>query len=176
MRKQANKSTAAEKERRNSGKFEKGNKYRFKPGVSGNSKGRPKHKTLSESLRAFLEQPVNKGKGAPTMAEAIATAILEKARRGEVRAFEVIRDTVEGKPPQRVEMVADPNEHERQRQVKFLTRTIKTVQTDGVSVEEIWQYVEQKERDMFGEDISQLKPLVMAALGVGDEKTHDVQD
>ena len=32
------------------------------------------------------------------MAEAIAAAILKKARRGEVRAFEAIRDTVEGKP------------------------------------------------------------------------------
>ena len=127
MRKQANNSTAAEKERRNSGQFEKGNKYRFKPGISGNSKGRPKHRTLSESLRAFLEQPVNKGKGAQTMAEAIAAAILKKARRGEVRAFEAIRDTVEGKPAHRVTVKASPDQRERERQVKFLTHTIRTV-------------------------------------------------
>src|SRR6266851_4137705 len=121
--------------------FQKGHKYgvRFQPGRSGNPAGRPKSKTLSEALRVALVEIGDK-KLDQTNAELIATAILKKARNGEVRAFEAIRDTVEGKPPQRVEMVADPHDHERQRQVKFLTRTIKTVAADGASVEEIWEY------------------------------------
>jgi len=106
-----------------------------------------------------------------TNAELIATAILKKARRGEVRAFEAIRDTVEGKPAQRVMVDESPDQRDRERQVKFLTRTIKTVAADGASVEEIWEYVEKKEMTLFNEDISHLKPLVMAELGVGDDKT-----
>jgi hypothetical protein len=41
----------------------------------------------------------------------------------------------------------------------------------GATVEESWEYILLKEAELFGEDISPLKPLVMAALGVGDEKT-----
>lgn len=104
MPKQANKATAAERQRQNNGKFGKGNPHRFKPGISGNPAGRPKFRTLSESLRAFLEQPIDKRKGSPTLAEEIAEAILKKARKGDVKAFIAIADRVEGKPAQKVEL------------------------------------------------------------------------
>jgi hypothetical protein len=69
--------------------------------VSGNPAGRPKYRTLSESLRAFLDEPIDKRKGSPTLAEEIATAILKKARKGNIRAFIAIADRTEGKPEQR---------------------------------------------------------------------------
>ena len=41
----------------------------------------------------------------------------------------------------------------------------------AVTVEEIWQLVEQQEKGIFNEDVRHLRPAVFAALGVGDEKT-----
>jgi uncharacterized protein DUF5681 len=87
--------------------FEKGNPYRFKSGESGNPNGRPKYRTLSESIRAFLEQPTDNRKGSPTLAEAIATAVLKKARKGDVRAFEAVANRAEGKAPQRMDLTAN---------------------------------------------------------------------
>src|SRR5262249_43212760 len=114
--------------------FQKGHKFgvRFQPGRSGNPAGRPKGKTLSEALRVALEEIGDKNLG-QTNAELIATAILKKARRGEVRAFEAIRDTVEGKPAHRVTVKASPDQRKRERQVKFLTHTIRTVTAEFAS-------------------------------------------
>jgi len=149
----------------------------FKKGRSGNLFGRPKNKTLSEALRALLEQPIGTGKNAKTTAEAIAIEILKKARgaptKADVRAFEAIRDTVEGKPAQRIDMGGSLQiTKERERQVRFLAHVIKETQQEvggAVSVAKLWMVVEERER-ILGEDVSELRDAVLAALGVGDEK------
>lgn len=71
----------------------------FKPGVSGNPKGRPKKKLLSEALRDLLGAAA--GKLDLTNAEAIAKAIVAEAKKGDVKAFSAIADRTEGKPEQK---------------------------------------------------------------------------
>jgi len=139
---------------------------------SPNPKGRPRYKTLSESLRAFLEQPIdNRRPNSMTVAEAIATGVLDKARgkksKADVRAFEAVRDTVEGKPAQRVHIEGGFESKERERQVRFLSHTIKRTYEElggKVTVEEIWQVVEGREREIFAEDVSPLKEAVLATV------------
>jgi hypothetical protein len=47
---------------------------------------------------------------------------------------------------------------------------MRTALADGATVGEAWVFLATKESELFGEDISSLKPLVMAALGFGDDK------
>ena len=68
----------------------------FVKGQSGNPKGRPV-KPLSDKL---LDKLVRKRHAE---ASAIAQAIIDKAKTGDVAAFVAIADRVEGKPVQRVE-------------------------------------------------------------------------
>lgn len=70
----------------------------FKPGVSGNPAGRPKYKTITESLRALLER--TERKGGPTVAEILSAVMIKKAKGGYVPAFTAIADRAEGKPSQ----------------------------------------------------------------------------
>ena len=70
--------------------------HAFQPGHTGNPKGRPV-KPLADKL---LHKLVRKRHAE---AEAICDAIIAKAKEGDVPAFTAIRDTVEGKPVQRVE-------------------------------------------------------------------------
>jgi Family of unknown function (DUF5681) len=144
---------------------------RWKKGQSGNPAGRkPGHKTLSEAMRAFLERPIDK-KATMTMAEAIVTTMLKLARKGSVNAATFVRDTAEGKPPQRIEMQGSLQTKERERQVRFLIHTVKQTQQQiggEVSVEQVWQVIEARELELFQENVQDLRPAVFAALGVGD--------
>src|SRR5271165_5916351 len=69
----------------------------FKPGESGNPGGRPA-RPLTERLLAQLM----KSDGAE--AAAIVRALLDKAKTGDVAAYNSIRDSVEGKPTQNLEL------------------------------------------------------------------------
>lgn len=53
---------------------------------------------------SLLDQPTSKARSAPTIGEAIATAILEKARRGDEGAFVAIADRLEGNPKQQIDL------------------------------------------------------------------------
>lgn len=55
-----------------------------------------------------------------TNAELIATAILKKARKGDVKAAAFVRDTAEGRPAQKVQLEGALQTKERARQVRFL--------------------------------------------------------
>ena len=113
-------------------------------------------------------------KCSPTLAEAIANVILKKACKGDVRAAVFVRDTAEGRPAQKVQVEGSLQLKERERQVKFLVHTIKAIRhdlADETSVEEIWTVVERRELEVFGESVGHLRGDVLAALGVGDEKT-----
>jgi len=62
--------------------FEKGNKYRFKPGESGNPSGRPKGKTFEESIRDILGEEVE-GAGGESVSklEILSRVVMDKAIR-----------------------------------------------------------------------------------------------
>lgn len=61
-------------------------------------------KTLKEMLEILLDKEItnNKGETATTL-EAISVSLIKKAMSGDVRAFEVLRDTIGQKPTDKVE-------------------------------------------------------------------------
>ena len=60
--------------------FEKGNKYRFKPGESGNPAGRPKGKTLEQSIKDILgEEVVGPDGDAVSKLEILSRVVMDKA-------------------------------------------------------------------------------------------------
>ena len=78
----------------------RGNPDNLKPwpkGMSGNPGGRPNKRAITEELERLLAQQVP-DKDCETWASTIALAMLTEARKGNVQAFNAIRDMVEGKP------------------------------------------------------------------------------
>lgn len=74
---------------------------RGRNGGIASGKARQKRKELRELLEAALSLP-DAGRDMSN-AEAIAAALVEKAKAGDVRAFEAIRDTVGEKPVNRLD-------------------------------------------------------------------------
>ena len=70
--------------------------YMWKPGQSGNPNGRPKK----------VANAVDKALTAKRL-KAVAHAIITKAEDGDVRAFEAVRDTVDGPLPRPVQLGGD---------------------------------------------------------------------
>jgi hypothetical protein len=66
--------------------------YKFKPGQSGNPSGRPKGTPVTDALRTALSDPAELSR--------FITAILKKAKKGDVKAFQAVADRLEGKPAQ----------------------------------------------------------------------------
>jgi hypothetical protein len=100
---------AVEKQRNNNGRnhqgrFLEGNANGFRPGASGNPKGRPKSITLSEAYRRALSQVVADDPQGRTYAEVIAEAVCKDAMAGNTTAAREIADRVEGKPRQAIEV------------------------------------------------------------------------
>ena len=83
---------------------------RFKPGQSGNPKGRPKSITLSEAYRKMLAQVDEADAQKRTRAEILAEEMYVKAKSGDVSALREIADRVEGKPRQTVTLSFDQRE------------------------------------------------------------------
>lgn len=75
----------------------------FKPGQSGNPKGRPPGMRLSNLYRAELEKTGPDGR---TMGEVIAEKIVTMACNGDLGAMREIVDRLEGKPRQAVDLEA----------------------------------------------------------------------
>jgi len=63
----------------------------FKPGQSGNPKGRPKGSGITDRLKKLLEKEDGK------IADALAQSIISAALRGDYRFVKEILDRVEGK-------------------------------------------------------------------------------
>ncbi len=83
----------------------------FKKGQSGNPKGYPKGvPNTATRLKRFLElsqkitNPISGKTEDITVAEQLDLAIIAKARKGDVRAFNALMDRLEGKPQQSVDV------------------------------------------------------------------------
>lgn len=74
-------------------------------GAIASNEAQRKKKELKECLQALLEMEM-KGKNGETKsgAEALAAQLFKKALSGDVRAFEVLRDTAGQKPVERVQL------------------------------------------------------------------------
>jgi hypothetical protein len=81
--------------------------HKFKPGQSGNPKGRPKSITLSEAYRKMLAQVDEADAQKRTRAEILAEEMYVKAKSGDVQALREIADRVEGKPKQTVTLTLE---------------------------------------------------------------------
>ena len=60
-------------------------------------------KTLRADLEALLDSPAPDGSGRATAA-AIALALVNRAIKGDTKAFEIIRDTIGEKPAERISL------------------------------------------------------------------------
>ena len=87
-----------------------GKDTQFKPGVSGNPKGKPKGVPHSKTrllrlleLTEELKNPVTGELEGFTVAEQLDLQQIIKARRGDTRAYTVVMDRLEGKPPQTID-------------------------------------------------------------------------
>lgn len=92
------------------GKFAKGNRVGFQPGQSGNPKGRPKVRTLSEAYRLHLAQVSPDDPEGRTFAELIAESQCKSAMSGKMGATlaaKELADRTEGRARQTIE-VQDP--------------------------------------------------------------------
>jgi hypothetical protein len=84
----------------------------WKPGQSGNPRGRPKTRTLSEELRARLKEQYP-GRSDATYGRMVAHKLVDLAIDGEIAAIREVFDRTEGKPKQ----VVDVNVEERKREM-----------------------------------------------------------
>ncbi len=82
----------------------------FKPGQSGNPKGRPKSITLSEAYRKMLATVDETDPEKRTRAEVLAEQMYAKAKTGDVSALREIADRVEGKPRQTLALTLEKRE------------------------------------------------------------------
>lgn len=70
----------------------------WKPGQSGNPKGRPKKGVaLTDILRQELELPTKIGKARMTQAHAVARALVMKAREGDAACLRLLYERIDGK-------------------------------------------------------------------------------
>lgn len=85
-------------------RFEKGNKSgrKFQPGKSGNPGGRPRVKLLSQAYKEALGKLDPRSR--QETSRLIATALVRKARKGDVKAAIELADRTEGKAQQHVEV------------------------------------------------------------------------
>jgi len=81
---------------------EAGRATRFRPGQSGNPRGRPRRKHVTDALLRELEQASPSGQG--TNARAIAHTLVRLATDGDVPAAKLILEYTEGKPVQPVDV------------------------------------------------------------------------
>lgn len=84
--------------------------HRWKPGQSGNPKGRPKTITLSEAYRRELAKVDPEDPEGRTYAEVLAGKMREKAFGGDVAALRELADRTEGKPRQTLSLSLERRE------------------------------------------------------------------
>lgn len=72
----------------------------FKPGQSGNPKGRPKRsRSLDSTLDAMLDEKIAGPEGRVNFREYICKRVVHNAAKGEWRALKIVLDHMRSKPP-----------------------------------------------------------------------------
>lgn len=90
---------------------------------------RRKKKLLRECLEILLEKEMTDKKGETmTGAEALSAKLFSEAMKGNVKAFEVLRDTAGQKPVEKVQMNADVNIAESAERLSNMFEQIKDEQ------------------------------------------------
>ena len=74
-----------------------------KKGGIASGKSRRRRKLLRECLDELLAREYTQGGTTLTGSEALAAALMKKAMKGDVKAFEALRDTAGEKPVERIE-------------------------------------------------------------------------
>ncbi len=100
---------------------------RWKPGQSGNPKGRPKCLTLSEAYRRELAKIDKTDPQGRTFAEVLAEQMIVKAKTGDVAALKEVADRVEGKAKQTITLSTD----RREQVERAIDRMIERAASDG---------------------------------------------
>ncbi len=92
--------------------------YKWKPGQSGNPSGRPKRRPISDAYLALADCQIPRKlakklglKKGSTWRDTVAHAILEEAAKGNVRAATEVREAIEGKATQRIELSGEGAEN-----------------------------------------------------------------
>lgn len=76
----------------------------YQPTPEAKSQGQKNAKTMRETLEILLAKEItNKAGETATTREAISVSLIKKAMSGDVRAFEVIRDTIGEKPTDKID-------------------------------------------------------------------------
>lgn len=91
----------------------KGNRFNKETASAAGKKGAPisnkvqaEAKTFAEELRLLLQESLKDSNGNEAKTQkVISIAMIKKAAKGDVRAYEVIRDTIGQKPTEKVEQV-----------------------------------------------------------------------
>ena len=100
----------------------------FKPGQSGNPKGRPKKAfCIPDILRKISNE---EGAGQASKLETIMRVVYRKAAEGDLQACSFIADRMEGKARQFIDMS---------------TTNIEADPFDGLTTEELREYIERQE-------------------------------
>ncbi|MBA3766112.1 MAG: hypothetical protein H0W99_03815 [Acidobacteria bacterium] len=84
--------------------------HKFKPGQSGNPKGRPKQALYSDALRRKLSDVDPDDPQKRTYAEILAEQAIIKAKGGDIQALAHIADRTEGKARQTVTLTLEKRE------------------------------------------------------------------
>lgn len=100
-----------------------------KKGGIASGKARRQKKLLRECLEILLEKEMTDKKGETmTGAEALSAKLFKEAMKGNVKAFEVLRDTAGQKPVEKVQMNADVNIAESAERLSNMFEQIKNEQ------------------------------------------------
>lgn len=79
-------------------------------GGKNSAESRRRRKTFAEAFDAWLESNHKDKGGVKSGTEILAMAMLEKAKMGDTKAFELIRDTVGEKPIEKIATVDIPDD------------------------------------------------------------------
>ena len=87
-------------------RFRKGDTQGKREAAMASNRAQAKAKTLSEELKSLLEVEITNSTGDKVKTStATSTAMIKEALKGNVRAYEIIRDTIGQKPTEKVEQL-----------------------------------------------------------------------
>jgi hypothetical protein len=108
------------------GTFQRGNQFRFRPGNSGNPKGRPKGRSrfLSDRMRSNMLTPFPGDPDGRTFGEVMVDKVSAEAVKGDFKSFLEVLDRLEGRSRQVVEKSGSESDSQRWVQIgsKLLAR------------------------------------------------------